>query len=124
MLRYILFSVFALLLLTACGGVITDQAGEKDTKKTQTAKPGVSEIGTTKDDVGKNLNWLLQQNNSKSCPGCELVTADLGGTQSHGVLRVPEYVKKVPVDGVDPRGRPRIVTDSGAVFGVAGGNSM
>ena len=28
-----------------------------------------------------------------------LVTADLGGTHSHGVLRVPEYVKKVTVDG-------------------------
>ena len=33
MRRYILFSVFALLLLTACGGVITDQAEEKDPKK-------------------------------------------------------------------------------------------
>ena len=84
MLRYILFSVFALLLLTACGGVITDQAGGKDPKKAQTAKPGVSEIGTTKDDVGKNLDWLLQQNDSKSCPGCELVTADLGGADLGG----------------------------------------
>ena len=53
-----------------------------------------------------------------------LVTADLGGTHSHGVLRVPEYVKKVTVDGVNPRGRPRIVTDSGSVIVVDGGNSM
>ena len=26
-----------------------------------------------------------------------LVTADLSGTHSHGVLRVPEYVKKLPL---------------------------
>ena len=33
-----------------------------------------------------------------------LVTADLGGTHSHGVLRVPEYAKKMTVDGVNPGG--------------------
>jgi LDH2 family malate/lactate/ureidoglycolate dehydrogenase len=31
-----------------------------------------------------------------------LVHADLRGIHSHGVLRVPDYVKKLTVEGVDP----------------------
>jgi LDH2 family malate/lactate/ureidoglycolate dehydrogenase len=53
-----------------------------------------------------------------------LVAADLGGVHSHGVLRVPEYVHKLRHGGVDPRGRPRVVRDSGACLVVDGGNSM
>jgi LDH2 family malate/lactate/ureidoglycolate dehydrogenase len=53
-----------------------------------------------------------------------LVQADLGGVHSHGVLRVPEYVRKLTREGVDPRGRPRVVRDSGACLVVDGGNSM
>jgi LDH2 family malate/lactate/ureidoglycolate dehydrogenase len=53
-----------------------------------------------------------------------LVAADLRGVHSHGVLRVPEYVKKLTVGGVDPRGRPSIARDSGACLVVDGGNSM
>jgi LDH2 family malate/lactate/ureidoglycolate dehydrogenase len=53
-----------------------------------------------------------------------LVQADLGGTHSHGVLRVPEYVAKLTRGGVNPRGRPRVVRDEGACLVVDGGNSM
>ena len=53
-----------------------------------------------------------------------LVQADLRGVHSHGVLRVPEYVKKLTVDGVDPRGRPLVARDGGACLVVDGGNSM
>lgn len=53
-----------------------------------------------------------------------LVQSDLRGVHSHGVLRVPEYVKKLTLDGVDPRGRPAIVKDAGAALVVDGGNSM
>jgi LDH2 family malate/lactate/ureidoglycolate dehydrogenase len=53
-----------------------------------------------------------------------LVTADLRGVHSHGVLRVPEYVHKLTQGGVDPRGRPRVVHDGGACLLVDGGNSM
>jgi LDH2 family malate/lactate/ureidoglycolate dehydrogenase len=53
-----------------------------------------------------------------------LVAADLRGVHSHGVLRVPEYVKKLRSGGVNPQGRPRIVRDSGAALLVDGGNSM
>jgi LDH2 family malate/lactate/ureidoglycolate dehydrogenase len=53
-----------------------------------------------------------------------LVAADLRGVHSHGVLRVPEYVKKLTVGGVNPRGRPSIARDSGACLVVDGGNSM
>lgn len=53
-----------------------------------------------------------------------LVAADLRGVHSHGVLRVPEYTEKLLGGGVDPTGRPRIVTDNGATIVVDGGNSM
>jgi LDH2 family malate/lactate/ureidoglycolate dehydrogenase len=56
--------------------------------------------------------------------GDSLVASDLRGVHSHGVLRVPEYVKKLRADGVDPRGRPAIVRDAGAALVVDGGNSM
>lgn len=53
-----------------------------------------------------------------------LVDADLRGVHSHGVLRVPEYAKKLTTGGVDPRGRPTVVRDVGACMVVDGGNSM
>ena len=53
-----------------------------------------------------------------------LVTADLRGVHSHGVLRVPEYANKLTGGGVDPRGEPRVARDSGAALLVDGGNSM
>jgi len=53
-----------------------------------------------------------------------LVTSDLRGVHSHGVIRVPEYVKKLTVAGVNPKGRPRVVKDNGACLVVDGGNSM
>jgi LDH2 family malate/lactate/ureidoglycolate dehydrogenase len=53
-----------------------------------------------------------------------LVDADLRGVHSHGVLRVPEYARKLTVGGVDPRGRPSVVRDVGACLVVDGGNSM
>ena len=53
-----------------------------------------------------------------------LVDADLGGVHSHGVLRVPEYVEKLTVDGVDPQGKPRVAREFGGCLVVDGGNSM
>lgn len=53
-----------------------------------------------------------------------LVFADLSGVHSHGVLRVPDYVRKLTVGGVNPRGQPKIVRDSAACLVVDGGNSM
>lgn len=53
-----------------------------------------------------------------------LVFADLRGVNSHGVLRVPEYVEKLTVKGVNPQGRPHIVHEYGGCVVVDGGNSM
>ncbi|MEX0761849.1 MAG: Ldh family oxidoreductase [Dehalococcoidia bacterium] len=53
-----------------------------------------------------------------------LVTADLEGVNSHGVLRVPEYCKKLTVDGVNPAGRPGTIRDMGACMVIDGANSM
>jgi LDH2 family malate/lactate/ureidoglycolate dehydrogenase len=56
--------------------------------------------------------------------GRTLVHSDMRGVHSHGVLRVPDYVKKLTVDGVDPKGRPRIVSRRGGAIVVDGGNGM
>jgi LDH2 family malate/lactate/ureidoglycolate dehydrogenase len=53
-----------------------------------------------------------------------LVHSDRRGVHSHGVLRVPEYVKKLTKDGVDPKGKPRVVSDRGGALVIDGGNSM
>ena len=39
-----------------------------------------------------------------------LVHSDRRGVHSHGVIRIPDYVKKLTADGVDPRGVPAIVS--------------
>ena len=53
-----------------------------------------------------------------------LVHADLRGVHSHGTLRVPDYVKKLTKDGVNPRGRPSIVGGRGAAIVIDADNSM
>ncbi len=53
-----------------------------------------------------------------------LVAADVRGIHSHGVLRVPDYVEKLLAGGVDPNGRPTLVSDRAAAIVVDGGNSM
>ena len=53
-----------------------------------------------------------------------LVHSDLRGVHSHGTLRVPDYVKKLTIDGVNPGGRPRIVGGRGAAIVVDADNSM
>ncbi len=52
-----------------------------------------------------------------------LAAADLGGVHSHGVLRVPEYVRKLG-GGVNPRGVPKLARDAGAALVVDGDNAM
>ena len=45
-----------------------------------------------------------------SSPADSLMQADLRSIHSHGVLRVPNSVAKLTHEGVNPRGRPRVVT--------------
>src|SRR5438128_2659383 len=56
--------------------------------------------------------------------GDTLVTADLQGVHSHGVLRVPEYADRLLDRKIDPRGRPRVIREAAAAILVDGGNSM
>ena len=53
-----------------------------------------------------------------------LVHADLRGVHSHGTIRVPDYVKKLMHDGVNPRGRPHIVGGRGAAIVIDADNCM
>jgi L-2-hydroxycarboxylate dehydrogenase (NAD+) len=56
--------------------------------------------------------------------GQTLVSADLQGVHSHGVLRVPEYADRLLGGAIDARGRPRVVREAAAAVLVDGGNSM
>ena len=53
-----------------------------------------------------------------------LVQADLRGIHSHGVLRIPDYVAKLTREGVNPCGRPRVVSQTGGAIVVDGDNAM
>jgi LDH2 family malate/lactate/ureidoglycolate dehydrogenase len=53
-----------------------------------------------------------------------LVHSDLRGIHSHGVMRVPDYVKKLTREGVDPRRRPVVVSERGGAIVIDGRNSM
>lgn len=53
-----------------------------------------------------------------------LAAADLSGLHSHGCLRVPEYVKKLRGGGVNPQGKPHIVSDRAGSMVIDGDNSM
>jgi len=53
-----------------------------------------------------------------------LVHADLRGIHSHGVLRVPDYVQKLTRDGVNPKGRPKVVSDAAGALVIDADNAM
>lgn len=53
-----------------------------------------------------------------------LVSADLRGIHSHGVLRIPDYVAKLTREGVDPKAEPQTISDTGAALVVDGCNAM
>ena len=53
-----------------------------------------------------------------------LVVADMRGCHSHGVLRVPDYVKKLRDEGVNPKGRPRVTEDRPSAVVVDADNAM
>jgi LDH2 family malate/lactate/ureidoglycolate dehydrogenase len=61
-----------------------------------------------------------------------LVESDLRGVESHGVIRVPEYLRAIQSGRIVPTARPRIARDRGAVvaldgqrgFGQVGGREL
>lgn len=53
-----------------------------------------------------------------------LVSADLRGIDSHGVMRVPIYVKRLRLDLIEPRPSIRLAGDRGTVAVLDGGNGM
>jgi len=53
-----------------------------------------------------------------------LVHSDRRGVHSHGVLRIPDYVKKLTEEGVDPKARPKVASRKKGALVVDGNNSM
>lgn len=54
----------------------------------------------------------------------QLVSDDLRGVYSHGLLRVPNYVQRLQSRVTDPAGRPTVASRDGATGQVDGGNAM
>ena len=75
MLRYIFLSVFALLLLTACGDGRNGQLGGKVTDND--SQPTKSDTS----GVGKDVAQFLGHSIPKSCHECNLRMADLSGAK-------------------------------------------
>jgi len=55
-----------------------------------------------------------------TCVAAHLVEANLTGHDSHGVLRVPQYVEQIEAGVIDPRATMQIVRQSGACAVVDG----
>lgn len=55
---------------------------------------------------------------------CCLVTADLWGVASHGVLRLPYYLRRMRTGALDPRATPRVVGDTGPLLTLDGGAGL
>lgn len=51
----------------------------------------------------------------------DLVDANLAGHDSHGVIRVPEYVAAIRAGAIRPEGRPTVAAERGATATVDGG---
>ena len=91
MLGYVFLSIFALLLLTACGDGLTGQAGganpvtdakSPDDRKTRQTTEDVDTLDTNTNSspiIVNDLARLLSQTSSKSCRHCDLSGADLSG---------------------------------------------
>ena len=47
-----------------------------------------------------------------------LVLSDMCGHESHGVVRVRQYLDQIGRGDIDPMAKPEIVLDNGAVFNV------
>ncbi len=78
MLRYVYLSVFALLLLTACGDGLTGQAGGAK-PVTDTKPPDDRKTRQTTEEAKNDLALFLEQPSPQSCQQCELSGADLTG---------------------------------------------
>ena len=49
-----------------------------------------------------------------------LISANLAGHDSHGVIRIPSYVEAIKSGRLDPTARPRTTVDRGAIVQVDG----
>jgi LDH2 family malate/lactate/ureidoglycolate dehydrogenase len=53
-----------------------------------------------------------------------LVQADLWGHQSHGVMRIPWYLERIRAGVCDPKAKPELIVDGGAIAVVDGREAM
>jgi LDH2 family malate/lactate/ureidoglycolate dehydrogenase len=53
-----------------------------------------------------------------------LVTADLRGVYSHGIMRTPTYIGSFAAGGLDPKAKPEVIKKKGAIALVDGRNAI
>jgi len=80
------------------------------------------------DELRATVNAIFMacgmDDNDAAILAAALVAADQRGIHSHGTLRVPDYVDKLTIGGVDPRGKPAVVSKNGAAITVDAANAM
>jgi len=75
-------------------------------------------------EVGKLFKAAGMDGNDATLVAHSLATADARGIHSHGVMRVPDYIHKIIDLGVDPAGRPQVVSDRQGALVVDGANTL
>lgn len=53
-----------------------------------------------------------------------MADAELQGSDGHGLIRLPQYVRRIRAGGINPRAQPRIVRERGATALLDGDNGM
>lgn len=53
-----------------------------------------------------------------------LVLSNLMGVDSHGVMRIPQYLAEISAGGIDPDAEPKVVRDKGALVLLDGQNAF
>jgi LDH2 family malate/lactate/ureidoglycolate dehydrogenase len=70
--------------------------------------------------VGRILEAAGADDEAARLVAASLVASDLRGVESHGVIRVGEYLRAIRAGRIVPTARPRLVRDGGATFALDG----
>ena len=94
-----------------------------DTMK-QDQKPKLVDAGRLKEFIASVLRHSgLPEADARTVAGL-MVEADLQGSDGHGVIRLPQYQKRLQTGGMNPRPNIRVVTERPAMAIVDGDNGM
>ena len=88
--------------------------------RSEAAAPPTISAGDLRAAVTRILAAAGADDESAAIVAGSLVGSDLRGVESHGVIRVPEYVRAIRNGRIVPTARPVVVRDAGAVIALDG----